>query len=787
MRAIAIVALALLLFAQMAYSTGEPCTAPGQQSTCPSAPNPPYSGAFCKNFARYDSTGTQVQQVACNCMTNWLNGVQTVCNQRSDCCIGYGCDVNHECTSIKHAGDVCNTDTQNCDSNLYCKQGTQTGVGTCTMKGGTGAGCSANYMCLQVCRENGCGAPTQANQHCRMPQGDNDDPCVAGDYCAVVSPGPGATPDQICQPKKSLGELCSAGRECGSGMCWDAPGSFLTRVCVDPKTVASPDIVPCYSNADCYAAAGCNQFGACALFQPFATGSACKADRECQSEKCLGGLCANRTEGEICGIDMQCDSLLQCLADPDTGKKTCRQPAEGSDPVIDSVMFNSMVSNIGPSYDTVVTNNGRDAMNVSVIVETALIDNNGNTIGGNAMQPTPLLEPGQTTIITRSFTCPANGYYTYQVKLLGVSRPVLNLSLSHTHERETAIAPVMCGGCEQNHDWLPAALAALIAGAGIAAAMHFLSHMFSSQGIKAHAEEEVGALLVTIILLAVVVGGAAPIDKALYNVACPALGGSQCGGGTADVRTLAMSISQRNIALASKVLDQSSFLNTYVSEQASKSAFCSMLGVGVSVAGCSSYGVARGPVVQMLTAAGFAMADQYSKLAILQIACGAALPLFLPLGILLRAFKFSRGAGNFIIALALAAYAIFPLAIIFADSMVNNFFLSPVAQNDPKFKPILANVNAGNVETMPDPFLLVPPSTLYSKLACDPVKPDEGKMLTALITVNSPELSDTAILLLMLRGPFETLVAVAIAFAGARGLAAALGTEIEIYHIARLS
>jgi hypothetical protein len=53
--------------------------------------------------------------------------------------------------------------------------------------------------------------------------------------------------------------------------------------------------------------------------------------------------------------------------------------------------------------------------------------------------------------------------------------------------------------------------------------------------------------------------------------------------------------------------------------------------------------------------------------------------------------------------------------------------------------------------------------------------------------VNSPVISDAAILAVMLRGPFETLVAIAATLAGARGIAQALGSEIELYQLARLS
>lgn len=781
MRKILIVALLLFALAPQVQAIGTSCAQPGGVSGCTGASNPPYSGNFCINLSRQDSSGAWVQQIACNCLVGTLNNIPTACRQATDCCPTFGCDANWRCGQLAGLGAGCNPDTQNCASGLYCNPPSSGagGPGTCIAQGGQGSPCAHNYACASgfVCGITGtCALPYSAGAKCN-PSTPEDNQCAAGLFCNVSAQVPGK-PEARCASKLANGKDCDQDSQCTSGRCWNPPGAILYKVCMDAGAIAKPNSQNCYSHAECYSQ-NCTAFGVCKQFLLGGNGTICANDWECITEKCDTGACRYRQDGEDCGQNLQCEKPMECIKDWTGGTSKCGYPDAGSDPVIAGISASG--SGNGYAVEVKFANLGRDATNASITLDTKLLDMAGNTVSSNSVLVPAPIPSGLEVFYPDSVSCPQDGFYTYKAELTDVEFPRLNISRQHSKVRESASVPLQCGGCAKNQDWLPVTMIALLFGVGLVAAIYMAAYFMSSQGMKTHALEEIGALLVTAILLGILVGGMPEIDRQGYNVACGLAGGS-CPSAP-DARALAFEVVNRNTALVVSAMDMGIHMNEEISRQASKSGFCSMLGVGLSVGGCSSWGVARGPVVQTITAAGFASADQYSKIALLTAACSAALPLFLPLGIVLRSLRFTRGAGNFIIAMSVALYVVFPIAIVAADGMVNQFFLSSVAKGDPKFASTLQNVNSMDAARIAPP--IMPIATWEN--TCDGANPQEDALKKMLDNVNDPRTTDATLLMIILRGPFETLFAIAVTLAAARGFAQALGTEIEVSQLARLS
>jgi hypothetical protein len=123
-------------------------------------------------------------------------------------------------------------------------------------------------------------------------------------------------------------------------------------------------------------------------------------------------------------------------------------------------------------------------------------------------------------------------------------------------------------------------------------------------------------------------------------------------------------------------MDSISGIDKSAAVQGSKSSSCSILGMGYSVSGCGSYTMLATPLSMAGGITGFAVGELYTMKRLIQLSEQFAFPFLLPLGIVLRTFKFTRGAGGLLIALAISLHILLPIGVIFND-MLGATFLSP--------------------------------------------------------------------------------------------------------------
>jgi len=111
-----------------------------------------------------------------------------------------------------------------------------------------------------------------------------------------------------------------------------------------------------------------------------------------------------------------------------------------------------------------------------------------------------------------------------------------------------------------------------------------------------------------------------------------------------------------------------------VSEQSAKTGICNFWGVGYSISFCGALGALQGPLSNNFNAVNIAIAE-LDLLRLLIIAGGnIGLMIFLPVGILLRTFSFTRKTGGVLMALGIAFGLILPLGVVFLRFMVDQYY-----------------------------------------------------------------------------------------------------------------
>ncbi|WP_224250096.1 membrane dipeptidase [Hyalangium gracile] len=112
----------------------------------------------------------------------------------------------------------------------------------------------------------------------------NDDgDCGSASYCQEEAPGPG---DNDCKPKKANWDSCSRDGQCQSGACGGCAN--LTGWCYTPRSKAY--------------------------------GQACKADRECTTDRCSADCYINPTGSCLCDSDSHCATNQYCGWGTNSGK-----------------------------------------------------------------------------------------------------------------------------------------------------------------------------------------------------------------------------------------------------------------------------------------------------------------------------------------------------------------------------------------------------------------------------------------------------------------------------------
>lgn len=120
-------------------------------------------------------------------------------------------------------------------------------------------------------------------------------------------------------------------------------------------------------------------------------------------------------------------------------------------------------------------------------------------------------------------------------------------------------------------------------------------------------------------------------------------------------------------------------LDMDVTREASKSGSCNIIQVGYGLSGCGGYSMLPTPLSMAGGITGFAVGELAAMKRLIEISQHFALSFLLPLGIILRTFKVTRGAGGFLIALGISMHLALPAGVLFSQMLSVTFYNNTAA------------------------------------------------------------------------------------------------------------
>lgn len=203
----------------------------------------------------------------------------------------------------------------------------------------------------------------------------------------------------------------------------------------------------------------------------------------------------------------------------------------------------------------------------------------------------------------------------------------------------------------------------------IVAVAYMASYAFSAPQLRAILQDELLQILATGAVALTLVGTQLVVDQ--YVVAT-----LQATGATgSDINGVMDAASDKLNSLAgntSAVLQNMQDVSMALGKEASKGVFCNFMGVGFSLSNCSPFNAYRGSLTASAFTTTVALSDTYAQSYILSLARSYGFTLLIPLGLLLRCFRASRGAGGALIAIGFGFYTVYPAVILATDNLLHN-------------------------------------------------------------------------------------------------------------------
>lgn len=212
--------------------------------------------------------------------------------------------------------------------------------------------------------------------------------------------------------------------------------------------------------------------------------------------------------------------------------------------------------------------------------------------------------------------------------------------------------------------WESTAALAVITSAGFLLVIYMVGMGFGVNELQLMAKEEFYQVLASLGMLAVLIGA-----NGVLNIISAGLAEE----GQTNLQDASLTIMASYRTDVSSVVSRISEWDKQAAKEASKSTQCSIVEVGYGISPCGGYAMLAGPLSMGGGIAGFAMGEISAMLRLVKISNAFSLTFLLPLGIILRAFKVTRGAGGFFIALGVSMHIMLPAGILFNEMLSVTF------------------------------------------------------------------------------------------------------------------
>ncbi len=227
-------------------------------------------------------------------------------------------------------------------------------------------------------------------------------------------------------------------------------------------------------------------------------------------------------------------------------------------------------------------------------------------------------------------------------------------------------------------EWVATSVLALFTAALILALLYMLAKGMELRDLSVVANEELYQLLATAMMLAILGGMYVSLSTPVITFRDGELFNVPDNGPYSIIGAASVKLSDLR-ATQSGILSDLMSVGQKLGAESSKSFFCSLQGVGLSINSCASFRALSAPLSLSFQALSIGLTELSALSTLIGFAQQYGFTLFLPLGILLRSFKFSRGAGAFLIALAFSLHIVVPASTLFMLSLVDAYESSPLS------------------------------------------------------------------------------------------------------------
>lgn len=326
-------------------------------------------------------------------------------------------------------------------------------------------------------------------------------------------------------------------------------------------------------------------------------------------------------------------------------------------------------------------------------------------------------------------------------------------------------------------DWIPFSFLAAFIALTVLILLYMLSYLVSSSEMRMLAKSEMYQVVVTVFLIILFVILDSYSSQLFSTILTDLFGSSSSGLNHVDYALkIASDTSDYEWELLAKVTEK---LGLPFGSMASSSATCSILGSSFTYPGCIGVQVASSSVTFATNLMVSALLANNSQIFLLKLASSFFFPVLLPIGLFLRCFQFTRGAGGLLISIAVAFYFALPGAIMLTKG-ISEKAVADAGIPNPDF-PDIDYLD----ESFGDELL-----SFEVNADCNPLDmdPKAGRaQAKRLIGDNGEDLVEPLLYYFFVDGVMTTVLNILITLSVARGLSGVFGSEVDISALARIS
>lgn len=335
--------------------------------------------------------------------------------------------------------------------------------------------------------------------------------------------------------------------------------------------------------------------------------------------------------------------------------------------------------------------------------------------------------------------------------------------------------------------WQEIAGAALMISVSLLAVVYIIGTGFGVNELQMMAKEEFFQVIAVGLMIAALMG-----TDGLINSMSSGL------SPTSDtIQEVSLDIIEENQGMVKELMRTVSGYDLAISRESSKSSQCNIVSMGYSVSGCGGYSMIAPPLATAGGIVGFALGELSAMERLLQISEKYALALLLPVGIVLRTFKVTRGAGGFLIALGVAMHIMLPIGVIFNEMLAASFLAKMTdsgTDSDTKdmikeYDPSVASFNPASIEecdagdTSPSELDTVIATLDTTDVLGGAFDSNEDKAARAYMKMRQSIRNNLYVILL--KATFGPAIALLLMMTSIRALTSLAGAEVDVSSIGR--